>query len=231
MNYGRGAVEDDADVVPARLVTASRPVVFDGGAHTGSYTRNVLSVLPSAQVFAFEPARVTFERLRENLGGAAQLFQVGLADATGEVDLYADTDASTSASILPQDRSHWDQPAEFSARETIRLTTIDAFCQEHGIDRIDLLKLDIEGAELAALRGAGRMLAERRIGLVQFEWGLPALSARVQLRDFYELLDGWDIHRIVPDGTVPLRWHERWEIAWTTNYLAVPAMPNSAHRP
>ncbi|MGH2882640.1 MAG: FkbM family methyltransferase, partial [Solirubrobacteraceae bacterium] len=87
---------------------------------------------------------------------------------------------------------------------------------------IDLLKLDIEGAELAALRGAERLLAERRVGLIQFEYGLPGMAARVYLRDFFELLDGWEIHRIVSDGTVPIRYHERFEILYTANYLAIP---------
>lgn len=226
MNYGRGALEDDSDHIPARIVDATsradRPVIFDGGAHFGTYTRNVLAVLPSARVLAFEPAQATFAQLQRNLSGAAELFPFGFSDATAEVSLYADDDTSTSASILAQDRSHWYKPQEFTARETIRVTTIDAFCAEHRIDRIDLLKLDVEGAELAALKGAKGMLTEGRIGLIQFEWGLPALSARVHLRDFFDLLDGWTIHRIVPDGIVPVVWHERWEIAWTTNYLATP---------
>jgi hypothetical protein len=60
--------------------------------------------------------------------------------------------------------------------------------------------------------------------LIQFEFALPAMSAHVYLRDFFDLLDGWEIHRIIKDGAVPIgRYHERWEILWTANYLAVPS--------
>jgi FkbM family methyltransferase len=225
MNYGRGAIEDDADTVAAQMLAGlPEPVVFDCGAHMGTYTRSVLAVVPRAKVYAFEPAHATFTALSRNVSESVRVFPLGFSDEPkGQVPLYSDDETSTSASILPQDRSHWSNEATFVERELIELTTIDAFCEGHGIERVDLLKLDIEGAELAALRGARSMLDERRIGLIQFEWGLPALSSRVQLRDFFDFLgDSWTINRLVPGGIVPITWHERWEIAWTTNYLAVP---------
>jgi hypothetical protein len=92
------------------------------------------------------------------------------------------------------------------------------------IDRIvDLLKLDIEGAAIAALKGARWMLAGKRIGLIQFD-SLPAVSARVYLRDFFDLLDDWEIHRM--SRTVPCPsagTTSDGEILWTANYLAVPS--------
>ena len=49
------------------------------------------------------------------------------------------------------------------------MSPLDDYCAEHGIERIDLLKLDVEGAELEALRGAERLLREARVGCVMFE--------------------------------------------------------------
>jgi hypothetical protein len=48
------------------------------------------------------------------------------------------------------------------------------------------------------------------------------MASGAYLRDFFDLLDGWDIHRIAKNGVVRLRYHERWEILWSANYLAVP---------
>jgi hypothetical protein len=50
----------------------------------------------------------------------------------------------------------------------------------------------------------------KRIGLIQFEFGLPAMSVNVSLRDLFDVLDGWYIHRILQDGAVPIgRYHEQ----------------------
>jgi hypothetical protein len=48
----------------------------------------------------------------------------------------------------------------------IPVTTLDQFCAKNGVERIDILKMDIQGAELPALRGASRLLREGRIGLI-----------------------------------------------------------------
>lgn len=221
MNYG-GVADESCDQVAIRY-TGQAPVVFDGGAHLGDYSQGVLDSRPSATVYAFEPAADSYATLEQRFAGRpVRLRNHGLSDHDGDATIYADEARSSSASVMPQERWHWDRPAEFRASGTVKLRTIDSVCEDEGIERIDLLKLDIEGSELAALKGAQRMLAEQRIGLVQFEYGLPAMSARVYLRDFFNLLGGWRICRIVKGGVVPVSYHERFEILWTTNYLAMP---------
>ena len=220
MNYG-GVVYESGDRVAIQM-TGERPAVFDGGAHVGDFAQGVLDARPRATVHAFEPASDTFAALASRFPHGVQLHNYGLSDFEGEASLYVDGKQSLAASLFPQERRHWEHHNEFHGVGDVKIRTIDSVCAEEGIDRIDLLKLDIEGAELAALKGAQRMLARKRIGLIQFEFGLPAVAAGVHFRDFYDLLDGWDIHRIVKDGVVPVRYHERWEILWTANYLAIP---------
>jgi FkbM family methyltransferase len=220
MNYGGAASKQCERLVIDRLDVT--PVIFDAGANVGDYTQFVLDERPGAAIYAFEPASDSFAALSRRFPSGVHLFEAGLSDQDGEAVLYADEPMSESASIMPQRRWHWDDPRTFEAAGSVPTVTIDCVCAEHQIERIDLLKLDIEGSEASALRGARRMLSEQRIGLIQFEYGLPALSARVYLRDFFELLTGWTIHRLVADGLVPLNYSERWEIARTTNYVAIP---------
>jgi FkbM family methyltransferase len=221
MNYG-GTVYAAGDRVAILRTASPNPVVFDGGAHVGNYTQMVLDARPGATIHTFEPAPDSYEALIERFPSGVTLHNCGLSDREGEGTFYADEAQSQSASILPQERQHFENHGGFHPVGTVKLRTIDAVCSEYGIERIDLLKLDVEGAELAALRGARRMLEERRIGLIQFEYGMPARSARVYLWDFFALLDGWEIHRIVADGTVPISYEDRWEIMWSANYLAMP---------
>lgn len=220
MNYGGAARKDSERLVLDRL--NATPVVFDGGANIGDYVDKVLKTRPRAQIYAFEPAADSFKALAARFPSGVHLHEAALSDNDGEATLYSDEPMSESASIFPQQRWHWTVPAEFEPQGSVRTLTVDRVCAENAIERIDLLKLDVEGAEIAALRGAPQMLAEHRIGLIQFEYGLPALSARVCLRDFFELLEGWTIHRLVRDGLVPIAYDGRWEIACATNYVAIP---------
>ena len=108
--------------------------------------------------------------------------------------------------------------------ETITLTSLDAFAAEAGLTRIDFLKLDIEGHELAALAGATRLLASGAIRALSFEFGGSNIDTRTYFRDFWLLLGaaGYQIERIVPGATpVPItRYHERLECFATTNFIA-----------
>ena len=56
-----------------------------------------------------------------------------------------------------------------NARIEVRTTTLDAFCVAESIDRVDLLKIDTQGAEFAVLRGADGMLSRRAISVLVFE--------------------------------------------------------------
>jgi FkbM family methyltransferase len=220
MNYGGAARKDSERIVLSRL--GDSPVVFDGGANVGDYVDKVLGTRPRAQVYAFEPAADSYKVLAARFPSGVHLHEAALSDNDGGATLYSDEPMSESASIFPQSRWHWTEPAEFEPRGSVRTCTVDRVCAENAIGRVDLLKLDVEGAEIVALGGARDMLAEHRIGLIQFEYGLSALSARVCLRDFFELLDGWTIHRLVSDGLVPISYDGRWEIACATNYVAIP---------
>lgn len=104
----------------------------------------------------------------------------------------------------------------------IELRTLDDFCAESGIDRIHLLKLDVEGGECAVLKGAKRLLSEGRVDFIQLEFGGCNIDARVFWQDLFYLLSGqFELYRILRDGFEPVaRYDEREEIFVTTNFLA-----------
>ena len=107
--------------------------------------------------------------------------------------------------------------------ETIELTTLDAFCELHGIAAIDFLKLDVEGHELAVLQGAGNMINSGNLRLIQFEFGPANIYSRTYYYDFWQLLsDRYRIFRIVPRGLVAIdAYREQNEVFLTSNFLAI----------
>jgi hypothetical protein len=88
------------------------------------------------------------------------------------------------------------------------MTTVDKFCKEKGVDRIDLLKIDTEGCELQVLKGAQEMLSGGYIKVIQFEFGECNVFSRVFLRDFYEVLAGFRLFRLDSERLVPLPAYE-----------------------
>lgn len=80
--------------------------------------------------------------------------------------------------------------------------TIDQVLDELGIETADFMKLDVEGNESAALRGAGRSLAAKRIKALSFEFGSGNANSRTFFHEFWDLLQplGYTIHRIWPGG-------------------------------
>lgn len=78
--------------------------------------------------------------------------------------------------------------------------TLDEFCSERGIDKIDLLKIDTEGNELSCLLGAKELLERGAIGAIHFEFNEMNAVSHATFKDFWDLLDGYDFARLLPGG-------------------------------
>jgi FkbM family methyltransferase len=241
MNYGGGGLVETSGeewvlehVVAPACARVEAPVVFDVGANVGDYARLAHRHLPRAAIYSFEPSRAVYEQLARNVAGEGGVrpFNLGLSDEAKSVELYSYTVEGEEQSLISSiDRRLPTQVVrvEVSATERVEVRTLDDFCAEQGVARIDFLKLDVEGHELAVLRGARRMLEAGAVSMIQFEFGPANIYSRTFFYDFWMLLSGaYDIHRIVPKGLAPIAYYgEHREIFLTTNYLAVRRAPAS----
>jgi FkbM family methyltransferase len=170
-----------------RLAPAGFLTIFDVGAHVGGWTIEALRAWPGAHSHAFEVADPTFARLRQEidragLGGRCTLNPFGLSDATGprEMFYFADHPQYTC-----DRRRHDDLPASSFVAQ---LMDGDSYVVQHGIDVIDFLKIDVEGAEHLVLDGLRRTIEAGRIHCIQFEYGAFSIDTRVLLADYYAQL-------------------------------------------
>ena len=169
-------------------------VALDVGAHIGYYTR-LLSRLTGAdgRVIAFEPHPGTHQVLRRNTWEMPNVsaLRLAAAETDGSAELYDYLMMSASGS-LHYDESLADlQRAQMSEsdvaprgkadfemqRYQVRTVAIDDCLGELGIGRVDVVKMDIEGAELAALRGMRRTIAASPGLALVMEYNPGALAA------------------------------------------------------
>lgn len=132
-------------------------VVMDIGANVGLYSLLAAQIAHAGKVFSFEPLPDTHRELRENidLNHAAHLVEpiaLALSDHTGEG--FITSDYHSSNFIVGAEAA--------SAKQRIELSTLDQFAADRALDRVDFIKIDVEGHELATLRGATALLRRHR---------------------------------------------------------------------
>jgi FkbM family methyltransferase len=148
-------------------------IVFDVGANVGQTVERISAVFPAATIHAFEPVPATHAALQAAAASRPLVHAhcLALAESAGEMTIAPQVDSTLNSLKFSSDHTSADGIS-------IRRQTATAFCAAHQIARIDLLKIDVEGAELSVLRGAEPLLAAGAVDFVLVEAGLTAGDSR-----------------------------------------------------
>jgi FkbM family methyltransferase len=139
--------------------------IFDVGANIGQ-TASVLSrYFPDDELFCFEPVDASFRQLEARFGKRATCIKAALGAEPGhaQITLHENSELNT---LVAGGRT-----GLATGVEEIQILTLDGFCAERGVEVIGLLKMDVQGWELAVLDGARAMLDRRAIRMVLCEVG------------------------------------------------------------
>jgi FkbM family methyltransferase len=170
---------------------------FDIGANVGVYSV-LLSRLcgPTGRVWAFEPVPDTYWRLRETLvlNRCENVVPLATAicDKSGSVkmNLFDAQFAEWNSLGTPSMRAPDGNPVLPGQSIDVEGQTLDQFCEAEGVERINFLKVDVEGFEVAVFRGAERLLRDRRVDYLCFEISKePLKGAGVESRDVFRSLE------------------------------------------
>jgi FkbM family methyltransferase len=132
---------------------------IDVGANIGEITLVAAKrVGAGGRVIAFEPVDLVAERLQAHVtwNGLAQVAVVraGLADSRGTAPIFASTGHKSDGEENWGLNSLFGSDADQIPLQMVQLTTLDGYFDEHKLDQVDILKIDIEGSELPCLKGA-----------------------------------------------------------------------------
>lgn len=147
-------------------------VIFDVGANVGQTAYGLIRYFPRAEIYCFEPALASFEKLKSAYGQKVHCFQRAFGAASESRTLYVQGDSELNTFVRNAPRHNASVRAE-----TVQVDTIDRFCEELGICAIDLLKMDVQGWELEVLRGANRMIDAHLVRYIYTEVGFRRADA------------------------------------------------------
>lgn len=150
-------------------------VFVDIGANQGEFTLYAGRRITSGRVLAFEPMPRMFAQLQENIQlnrlTSVVVHNSALSSHAGSMTIHAAADAVNEGlgTLYPVG-------TDFQPAGTVQLEVFDEVFRGHKLDRLDIIKLDVEGSELAVLRGAQRSLV-RFQPVIMFELNRPAFAA------------------------------------------------------
>ncbi|MFY0652179.1 MAG: FkbM family methyltransferase [Cyclobacteriaceae bacterium] len=199
-------------------------VIFDVGANVGDYSSLIFNIFgdKNYNVHAFEPVKSTFGELSGRItSDNFHLNNLGLSSEEKKIQIHYDTDASKLSSVYKRKLDH--TAIGFDKTETIKVSTIDLYSEQNNIEKIEFLKVDVEGHELEVFKGAVSMIESKSIDFIQFEFGGTNIDSRTYFKDlYYALGPSFKLYRIVRDGLVPIdQYSEIHEVFQSCNYLAI----------
>lgn len=223
---GSGTGWDLDGEVQAALAAIRRrdAVLIDVGGGRGDWTAALLQALPAARVLLLEPSPAALDQLRTRCLARATVLPVAAGEQPGSALLQVPRWDAAIASLHVRRDSYFQ--AEQFQPQPVQVVTLDQVIAAFGLEVVDFVKIDVEGHELAVLRGARQSLQQGRIKALAFEFGSGNLNARTFFHDIWdELLPyGFDLQRICPGGVLlPVgEYYEDLEhFRGVSNYLAV----------
>jgi FkbM family methyltransferase len=169
-SWGEDSFRDQAELLQGSPVET----IFDVGANVGDSVARYRGLFPGATIHAFEPFPEVHRELsaRFSKDPAIHAHRAAVTRAAGSATFHVN-DVHVTNSLLPVNpaAAEWAGVADTARHHTIEVETftLDGFCGARNITRIDLLKMDIQGGEAAALDGAARLLADRAVRLIYVE--------------------------------------------------------------
>lgn len=160
-------------------------VIFDVGANCGSVTLHFARHHPNAVIHSFEPGTEQRAYLELNVASLpnVQVHPIGLHSEDQEVPLYFGEGNTGMASVIQRG-------VNLDGSEMVQLRAAGAWAAEHGIDRIDLLKIDVEGCEPDVLSSLAHLLPTVKVVYFEYDSRADRRAIDALLRPTHELYRG-----------------------------------------
>ncbi|MGD1912676.1 MAG: FkbM family methyltransferase [Rivularia sp. (in: cyanobacteria)] len=218
-----------------RNFVKSGMVIFDVGSNIGDYSVLFSKIVGAkGQVYSFEANSTTYNKLKQ------RLIQKKCRNVSAFHNVVYSENKQIEFNEFPEDYSVWksigtpkilntDDSGEYVTivkTEAVEAISLDSFCQEHNIEKIDYLKVDIEEGKSDVFQGARQLLKNQAVRFIQFEISqkMPE-GVNKDAKSIFDILNknGYECHGISPNGDI------KEEVSdsnyFCENYIAFPCLP------
>ncbi|MBN1638899.1 MAG: FkbM family methyltransferase [Ignavibacteriales bacterium] len=198
-------------------------IVFDLGAAEGEYFQKVLDLSDrlQVQIHAFEPSVYSYHKLVNKYKDVKTVLinNFAVSDKAGTSYLYFNKQGSVHGSLIKRSNL----VISMNKRSKVKKIILEKYIKENKIKHIHLLKMDIEGSEMNALKGLGKYLDSNFIDFFQFEYGGTNLDSRTNLQDFYSVFTkkGFELTKILRNRLQKRGYHQWMDNFQMSNYVAI----------
>lgn len=187
------------------LIKLDNPLIFDVGANDGRSVKKFKKIFPNSIIHCFEPDNRVYKILFENYSNNKTIklnhYGMGRKNEYLEFNSYIDTGKSSFYKLkldteflkYKADVMRVDQREFLDSTYQKEIKTIDSYCEENQIDKINFLKIDTQGFEENIIYGANDMIKSNLIDVIQLELIFSSI--------YEKNLNIYDIERIlIPNG-------------------------------
>jgi FkbM family methyltransferase len=195
-----------------QLVSRPNPTIIEIGCHDGTNTLWFLDIFDSPRIFCFEPDPRAVLRFKQNIGNRPQisLFEYAISNKNGKTTFYM---SSGENEVMPED---WDcsgsirKPknhlivhpwCKFEKNIIIETKTLDTWRKEQGIDKIDFIWMDVQGAEIDVIRGGRNSLKNTRYLFTEYS-NKELYEGQISLKHLLKELVEFDVIVRYPDDVL-----------------------------
>ena len=168
-NYGRMAIRDRFEDI-RQLTAISNPIIVDAGCHTGSVTAKFLRIFDNPTIHAIEPNPDFASQLRERFGSYENVIvhekALGSQNRKGNINILNYPLASSILTSTETSKKYHGEKMEISDVLEIEIVRLESIIDHE----IDILKMDLQGYELEALKGSENVLHEIKLILLEVEF-------------------------------------------------------------
>lgn len=212
--------ETNGEELLIKLIAPTASRVIDVGANVGNWSALCVEHgSPELQVLAFEPSSsaLTHLHLRFRDSTHVEVIPKAVGDHVGTSKFFEEPEAGEMSSLV----SGFSRAG--AAPRDVAVTTVDAELASRHWDSADFLKVDTEGYDYYALKGARDAIAAQRLGVVQFEYNAPWATVGATLSAALTLLQdsGYHIFLLKADGLYDFSYAKYGEYFAYSNYVGV----------
>ncbi|WP_445219912.1 FkbM family methyltransferase [Bradyrhizobium sp. Pa8] len=198
------------------LLENPSPVILDIGSYDGTDARRFLQLRPDAHFYCFEPDPRALVRFKKNMQdlSSVKLFEFAISDRNGEIEFHpsngdGEAEGWDLSGSIRRPKNHlaeydwvrFDQPI------TVETRRLDDWSSEANLNKIDLIWMDVQGAESDVIAGGSRTLSNTRFIYTEYS-DRELYEGQLSLQAILELLPSFEVVRLYPravEGDVLLR--------------------------